>query len=80
MAGLPTYSELIALPLTEVRRIATENPTHIASQNALRELERQAKHAKSLARMGRRGATAAGMTKNRFSHSGPRVPTKRELK
>ena len=75
-----TYAEVIQMPLDDVRQLNKQNPGNKAVGNALRELERKAKAQKKLKRMGRKSATVNGMTKNRFSHSGPRVPTKKELK
>lgn len=74
------YAELITLPLEKVSAFLAANPGHIAADNALRELERDAKEQRRLARIGRSTAVVNGMTKNRFAYrGGRRCPTNREL-
>ena len=74
------YHDLIEMPLLEVQQFAALNPGHIGAQNAIRELEHRKKALKVLKRLGQRSAVLSGKTKKGFSHSGPRVPTKRELR
>lgn len=74
------YADLIKMPLEQVRAFLSANPGHIAADNAVRELEREQKEKKRLARMGRDTAVVNGMTKNRFAHKGGRrCPTNRSL-
>lgn len=74
------YSELIKMSIEKVRIFLEEHPDHVGAKNALSTLEHDAKREAALKRMGRRH-TAESMSKSgRFSHSGPRCPTKRELR
>lgn len=77
-----TYAELTQMPLPVVQALAEANPSHIAVQNALRELEREDKANRQRARLGRETTTRTdGMTRSRFAHKGGRrCPTKKELR
>jgi hypothetical protein len=74
------YSELIQMTVEEVAEFVSKNPTHIAGNNALRELEREHKSQKKMQRMGKKTATISGKTKSRYSASMRRTPTDRELR
>lgn len=76
-----TYSELIRLPLVEVQSYLCSHPDSIAAQNAVRQLEHNAKIKRTLSRIGRASARVDGMTVSPHPAGGGsrRCPTKREL-
>ena len=76
----PRYADLIKMPIEKVRAFLKLHPGHIGAENALQALQQEMKAKAKLDRIGRRQGGVEGWTKTRFSYSGSRCPTKRELR
>lgn len=74
------FAELIKMNIKDVETYQIIHPDNIAADNALRELKRQEKTNAKLKKYAKKHAVVNGMTRNKYSASMNRVPTKRDLR
>lgn len=80
IVGGPTFDQLKETGLAACREFLRLHPRHVGAINVISQMEQEAQAKRRSIARAKRTAIQDGMTKSRWSPSGPRCPTKRELR